>query len=635
MNPLRDARLAILPLVATSLAALDNWFVRRTAWLTRGRAGVVLAVLIPILFGLISVAIGQDDNWDLRNYHLYNVYALLNNRIGFDLAPARFQTYFNPTIDLLYYGLNHYLSQRMAGFVMGALHGLNFVLLLAIGRKLTGAVTDMRLPLLLAAAGVLGPGFRGELGNTMGDNLTALLVLGALYLILSRWDVLVERGAKAAAPLLWAGLLIGLGTGLKLTNAPYAVALCLALLAVPLPFRHRLCLAFLFGIGVLAGVAVTGGWWFVKMWQLFGNPLFPQFNNIFHSPWATETAVIDAYFLPKTWLEYLQWPFIFASDYRRVTEAATRLAMWPATYVLFAVCGAVLLLRRLRGVALSSIGPRGRFFLLFFGLAYLVWMRMFSIYRYLIPLELLVPLAIWLLWRAIAVSAPVAHRLAGVTVLALLLCAIPTPKWGNAQWGEQAYQAEVPAFEQPAQSVVFIAQPDPPLAWLATMFPPEVKFIGVGIGFPESPAWQERMRQAVAERHGPDYVMLAAVKNEKLDTLQNKLAVAQSLGLTDDAAGCAKLEWLGRHVRLQAELRRLPHGGCTFDLPSEYRSVDLAAPNRVIADAAAQHLQRFGIEFDVSSCKSYPAALGRRTYMYQLCQVKPVVLTAVADQKSR
>ncbi|WGG53314.1 glycosyltransferase 87 family protein [Rugamonas sp. DEMB1] len=610
-------------LLHRSLAALDAGFIRRTGFLARRRASVVLAVLVPILFGLVSVAIGQDDNWNLRNYHLYNVYALLNERIGFDLAPARFQTYFNPTLDLLYYGLNHWLSQRGAGFVMGALHGLNFVLLLAIARQVAGAAVDVRLALLLAGAGVLGPGFRGELGNTMGDNMTALLVLGALYLILSRWEALSERGGKAAAVVLWAGLLMGLGTGLKLTNAPYAVALCLALFAVPLAYRRRLGLAFLFGGGVSAGVALTGGWWFLKMWQTFGNPLFPQFNNIFHSPWATETAVIDAYFLPKTLFEYLRWPFIFASDSSRVTEAPTRLGMWPATYVLFAVCGVVLLLRRLRGAAMPSIGPRGRFFLLFFGLTYLVWMRMFSIYRYLIPLELLVPLAIWLLWRSIAGSVPAAHRLAGAMLVVLLLCAIPTPRWGNARWGERAYSAEVPAFAQPAQSVVFFANPEPPMAWLATMFPPQVKFIGVDTGFPESPAWRQRMRQAVAERSGPHYVMLGAEKNEKLDTLQNKLAAAQWLGLTGDAAGCAKLDWLGRHVRLQVELRRLPFGGCTFELLPQHRAVDLATPNRAIVDVAAQHLQRFGIALDAASCRVYPAALARRTYLYQLCRATP------------
>lgn len=592
-------------------------------FLNHPRAGLVAAILIPLLFGLVSLAIGQDDNWDLRNYHVYNVHALLNDRIGFDLAPARFQTYFNPTIDLLYYGLNHALSPRGAGFVMGVLHGLNFVLLLAIARQLAGPAAGMRLPLLLAVACVLGPGFRGELGNTMGDNLTALLVLGSLLVVLARWDALQEWGSRALAPLLCAGLLMGLGVGLKLTNAPYAVALCLAFFVVPGAYRRRFGLAFVFGLGVLAGVAVTGGWWFVKMWQLFGNPLFPQFNNIFHSPWAAESGVIDTYFLPKTLLEYVQWPFIFAADSRRVTEVAHRLGMWPVAYVLLAAWGAMALLRRLRGAAAPLVNPRAGFFLLFFCLSYLVWMRTFSIYRYLIAAELLVPLVIWLLWHRIVGAAPVANRLAAATLAVLLLCAVPTPQWGNAAWGDRAYSAEVPAFDKPEQSVVFVALPEPPISWLTTMLPPQVKLIGVDIGFPESPAWRERMRKAVAERSGPHYVILGGVKNEKLDTLRNKLAVVQWLGWTDDASGCAKLDWLSRHVRLQADLQRLPTGGCTLVLPAQYREVDLATPNRAIANTAAQHLQRFDLAVDLASCQAHPAALGRRTYNYQLCRVTP------------
>jgi hypothetical protein len=611
MNSIRYTQIAVV---------LDAWFLRRTAFLTRPRAGAVAAVLIPLLFGLMSVVIGQDANWDLRNYHVYNVHALLNDRIGFDLAPARFQTYFNPTIDLLYYGLNRWLPPPVVGFVMGVLHGLNFVLLLAIARRLIGADADLRLPLLLAAVAVLGPGFRGELGNTMGDNTTALLLLGSLYLVLSRWEALLDQSAKAAMAVLCAGLLMGLGTGLKLTNVTYAVALCLAFFAVPLPYRRRFGLAFLFGIGVLAGIALTGGWWFLKMWETFGNPLFPQFNNIFHSPWAAETGVIDTSFLPKTLLEYLRWPFIFAADYHRVTEVAHRLVMWPVTYVLFAALGLIALRRRLRGAALPAVNARARFFLLFFGLAYLVWMRMFSIYRYLIPLELLMPLVVWLLWRAIATTERAAQRLTAVTLAVLVLCALPTPQWGNAQWVKQSYSAEVPAFALPGQTVIFFAQPEPPMGWMVPLFPPQVKFIGVDTGFPESPAWRQRVREAVAERSGPHYVMLGAVKHEKLDTLRNKLAAAQWLGLTEDAAGCAKLDWLGRVVRLQVELRRLPSGGCTFELPPQHREVDLVTPNRAIVTAASEYLQRNGIALDAASCKVYPAALGRKTYMYQLCR---------------
>ena len=46
--------------------------------------------------GARSIGLGKDVNWDLRNYHWYNAWALLNGRLGWDLAPAQLQTYYNP-----------------------------------------------------------------------------------------------------------------------------------------------------------------------------------------------------------------------------------------------------------------------------------------------------------------------------------------------------------------------------------------------------------------------------------------------------------------------------------------------------------------------------------------------------------
>src|SRR5207244_919974 len=86
-------------------AALAGWLERRSAVLTRPGAMRAAMLLVPPLFGLLALALGQDDNWDLKNYHLYNAYALLNGRLGVDLAPGQWQSYFNPTLDLVYYGL--------------------------------------------------------------------------------------------------------------------------------------------------------------------------------------------------------------------------------------------------------------------------------------------------------------------------------------------------------------------------------------------------------------------------------------------------------------------------------------------------------------------------------------------------
>ncbi|MBP1206168.1 hypothetical protein JOD97_004241 [Duganella sp. 1411] len=594
------------------LAALHAWFARRTAFLDHPRAAWHAAWIVPVLLGLLSLANGQDDGWDMRNYHLYNAHALVNGRVGFDLAPAGFQTYFNPTIELPYYFLNRWLPPQWVGFVLGTLHGLNFVLLAGIARQLVGP--QRRLVLLLAGACLFAPGFLSELGNTMGDNLTALFVLGSLYSVLRHWDGLLQWRARAGLTLAGAGLLMGVSAGLKLTNATYAVALCLALLAVPLPWWPRLRLALVFGVGVLGGVAATAGWWFVKMWHTFGNPLFPQFNNIFHSPLATENGVIDFYFRPVGWIENLLWPFIFAFNPRRVSELPMKLAVWPLLYVLLAAFAVVWLLRRRAAGRPASLDARAAFTLVFFVAAYVVWMRMFSIYRYLVPLELLAPLMIWIVWRYLAPSAP---RWAGVALALLAVAVFPIANWGHQAWGERAFSAELPAFATPAQSIVFLAQPDPPSGWMSTFLPPEVKVISLGTGFPEAPAWRALRDKAIAERAGPHYLLFAASKNERDGSRLRKLAVARALGLTDNPSGCRKLAWL---LKRTVEVRALPDGGCTFDLPAKYR-LDLAALDRATVAALAQKLPQYGLRLDPGSCAIHQAAVGKEPYPYQMCGV--------------
>lgn len=527
-----------MPVVKRLLAALLRAPAR--AWQALDRPGLLASAVwwMPLLFGLLSLRYGQDDNWDLHNYHLYNPFALMNGKIDFDLAPGQWQSYFNPTIDLLYYGLNAVLPAPAAGFIMGWLHGLNFALLVAIGRQLLPAKQHRAL-LLLALAGCLGPGFLSELGNTMGDNLTALTVLGALLLLLRRWPQLADGGARTWGVVALAGFVIGIGTGLKLTNAVYALSLCLALLGVPSAFWQRVRLAFVFGIGTLAGIAASAGHWYWRMWQTFGNPLFPQFNDRFLAPLAAPIGIGDTGWIPKGWVEKLLWPFIFTLDSKRTIEIRLFQLIWPLLYVV-----AVLLLLRLLRDALRQtrpdqpLPPRAGFMLLFVGLSYLIWMNLFGIYRYLVPLELLAPFVLWLVAQRL-MPAPMGRKAAGYALLLCTLVIHPIGDWGHAPWTRTVTTVELPPLGEPSQSMVFTVHGDPPMGWLVPSFPTSLAFVALGSGFPESAQFAKRVDAMLAQRSGPAYVMLQA-QGDNARIWPAAAEVLGRYGIVMDTDSCVK-----------------------------------------------------------------------------------------------
>jgi len=53
------------------------------------RTEIFLFPAMLVMGGLVSVWLGQDKNWDLLNYHLYNAWALLNGRLHVDLFCGR------------------------------------------------------------------------------------------------------------------------------------------------------------------------------------------------------------------------------------------------------------------------------------------------------------------------------------------------------------------------------------------------------------------------------------------------------------------------------------------------------------------------------------------------------------------
>ncbi|WP_426110380.1 hypothetical protein [Massilia sp. PWRC2] len=562
--------MAMLPQSARSFALISA--VPNSKVITR-----LAYFLVPLMLGLLSLGLGQDDNWDLKNYHLYNAFAFLNGKIGFDLAPAQWQSYFNPTLDLVYYGLSTSLPAPVAGLLMGILHGLNFLLVFGICRQVLPAMTAPHrfgATMFLSLAAMLSPGFLAQIGNSMGDNMTSLFVLGAVWLLLHNWQQLYAGASAVLYIVMGSGLIMGLGCGLKLTNATYAVALCLGLFMLSGSLAMRTKLAFAFGVGVLAGIAISAGHWFALMYHTFGNPLFPQFNNHFLAPLAAPIGVGDTGWLPKNWSERIFWPFIFALNPRRVGELQLRLWIWPVLYVgmLAFAARAIFIIDAHSNddAAALALRQRQRLLLTFVAASYLVWLSLFSIYRYLVPIELLAPLAVWLI-AAHVLPSPWSSRIAIVIISLCVIAGIPRASWGHAGWTRDAFTAAVPVLADPRESMVLTVHGDPPLGWLVTRFPATLAFVAIGSGFPESAAFVAKVKQMARARTGPLFAMMQADR-------------------ADPAA-----------PRSAAQLQ------------------SAADENRATVKRASELVGQYGFKLDPASCTMYQAAAGTSRWNYQLC----------------
>ena len=597
-------------------------------------------LLVPVFFGLVSVWLGADTNFDLRNYHLYNAYAFLTGRRGLDLAPAGMQSYFNPLLDLPYYYMSLHWASWLVGFIMGALHGCTFVLVLNIAKSslpdLPGA-GRYRLPLLLAAAGCLTANFLDELGATLGDVTTALFELGALWVILANWDALLGWSRRAAAMLLFSGAVAGLGVGLKLTNGVYALGLCAAFLAVPVPWPARLRLGFLFGLGVLLGFALTGGFWVAAMWHDYGNPLYPQFSAVFPSPLTSGVNAVDARWFPHGWVQVLFWPLLFTLNSHYVSELRVFQVIWALLYLLFLAWGGWTLSRRLRHRDAPAMEPRRLYVFAYIGIAFLLWMKLFGVYRYLVAIEMLAPLAVFMLLVHLLGherGRRVTGWALGFAVFVVLMGA--TRSWGHAPWADPLYRADVPSITAPATTTVLTTQAGDgePYAWLVPFFPRETAFLGVRVNFPESRRYAQRAHEIIRSRGGPVFAIIAGDATAVWDETEHAQmaasivranAWAARLGMTQSRNDCLPLRWFKEKIGLDVNVSRTPAQDgsvrCELILPGDTET-EAAAKNRAYAAEYAANLALDGFSLDMGSCVVYTAYIGRGVFPYQWCKVQ-------------
>jgi hypothetical protein len=462
---------------------------------------------------LAALRLRQDANWDLLNYHFYDPWAWLNGRsFDRDIAAAQLQTFHNPLADVPFYLLVAAdIGPRVITLWLSlptAIAGYFFVKI--AWRVFADLALADRIGATLAATiiGFTGAMGVGQLGTTTDEWLIACFVIASLWLLVGE----ASRTARRSWPLLLAGVLMGIASGLKLTAGAYALALCIALLSGESSLRPALGAAATYSVGVLAGLVSTLGYWSYTLWTHFRNPLFPYANQFFRSPWWDAMPVLPRHFGPHDLREWLLLPFeLLAPPPGFVAEVPYVDPRLPVLYGLALIAATGALLARARGMNTELPAPfrttsrQWKLLTIAFVAAFILWAVLHSILRYTIPLEILSGVLIvglfgYLLRRA--------HATAAVALAVIGIVATTAwSDWGRVDFGRTWFQVTVPHVDPDALVLLTV---DAPMSYVLPLFPSDARFVGIRNNIMRS-GQHNRLTEAVAaairDHHGPLYAL--------------------------------------------------------------------------------------------------------------------------------
>lgn len=365
-----------------------------------------------VLITIWTLLVGKDVSWDVFNHQLYLPFSLVSGRYATDLFAAGPQSYQNPLGYLPFYGLvAANLPSWLIGCLLALAHASAAWPLHQMACALWGtAPAERTVRCLAVAAAMAAPTFLIVAGTSSVDPLCGCLVLLALVPGLAPRPLLTHW--------LWGGLALGLAIAIKPTNLAFALAIGVVL-AIRGAAKEMTWVEFATFAGAAAMALLLGaGFWSAWLWRSFDSPVFPLFNQFFHSPFAPAGPTVAGRFLPRTALDYVTRPLELA-EFRSFTSTE---GFAPDIRPAFALLllGAWLVRLALRKHATSasevSIWRRPDLRLAAFALvAYLLWMATSGNSRYAVALFLVIGL---LLARAVQAALP--HRYVGLFIGAIV-----------------------------------------------------------------------------------------------------------------------------------------------------------------------------------------------------------------------
>jgi len=333
---------------------------------------------------IIGISFGNLVCFDFKNYHIYNAWAFLNNRIGFDIMPAGIQSYFNPFLDTLMYITIKIFNNHP--LLIHAILWLPYALLLfliylisdCLFKNLKYRKLYNILSVLCAMSSYKTAFFQSNLTH---DILITDFMLIALYLIFKCF-----YSENTVIKFSIAGFILGITLGLKYTAIMYAIPFFIT----PVLFKNKITSFWksysFFGIFFIAGFSTIAGWWMFELLKTFHNPFMPYFNSIFHSNIINTNEVfsVDFGYLTSSLKNKFTYP-LFTTDELRFLLLWIFIILNTFISIYNHKFGQNKLFARLINRATICVD----FFFVWFALSYVVWVNLWGTPRYILPVTCL------------------------------------------------------------------------------------------------------------------------------------------------------------------------------------------------------------------------------------------------------
>lgn len=369
----------------------DNFPLRAVAMIT-------LWAVIPIAY----ILQGQDTNWDLQNYHLYNTILFFEDKLSADIAPAGMQTYYNPLVSFPAYLIHRVASTPLESFWYGlalaSFQGLSGPIVFAITQLIIPASTFAAF--CIALFGLTSPMLLSEAGSSMADLTICVFQLSSIYICLRSRQIPKASRAKFLS-LGWG--ILGAACAIKF-SAVFALPISLLISIIVLiekdkPILHQgLAKQLIYAIVIpwLVGFTIFGWFWFQRSWSDNGNPLYPLFSSIFgESRIFTTDNHEDKRFVVDGFIEYFTAPFMeFINTPNQRAEMPYR-DMRPMLSIYFSVVSLSIAMIGLANNKLKTSWLVNQKYLILVGfqlglvISYMIWMREAGIARYTMHLQVL------------------------------------------------------------------------------------------------------------------------------------------------------------------------------------------------------------------------------------------------------